>query len=413
VFQALREKAERGRRGGLGYRIYWNDGLRIDSPSERLRLKVNFLLNADGGYIRAGEDLDRSFPDLVGGHFELRRLRMLTSGRVARHMAFSVQFEFADDQFNIKDIWYSVEDIPFLGTVFVGHLKEPFSLEELTGSQSLTFMERSLPTRALAIGRNAGLMVQNSGLDGRLYWSGGVFLNIGDVKNESDLLDAFNQAAGYNLTARIAGIPWQSAGDDRLVHAGLSYRHLFRNAAGRNDRIRLSSRPESQLTAERLVDTGQFFADGGDSLDLELAMKSGPFSLQGELFQAFTEAAAERDPIFWGAYLYGSFFLTGESRSYDISRATFRGNEPARGLRPRNRGWGAWEVAFRYSYLDLESGRIRGGREENITAGLNIYLHRKVRLMFNYIRAMARARADPHIRREDADIFQTRFQVRF
>ena len=413
TFYILWEKAQKGKEGKLGFRYYWDDGFRIDSPGKKLKIKTNLLINVDAGTIDADKDLDEAFSDLEGSDIELRRLRLLVAGTVYDTMTFRAQFEFADDEFNIKDFWYGFNRVPYLGSLFIGHLKEPFSLEELTGSQSITFMERSLPTRAFAPGRNVGIKVRNTGFSERLHWAGGAFLNIGDVKNEDDLFDAFDEAVGYDLTARLAGIPWYSEEEDKLLHLGISYSHFFRDDDDSDARLRVSSRPESFLTDERLVDTGQFFVEKGDVTDFELAMKSGPFSLQGELFHAFTDADEEGDPHFWGLYLYGSFFLTGESRRYNIARATFTPEEPQHGFRPRKGNWGAWEVALRYSYIDLNDEGIKGGKERNITVGLNIYFHRKIRLMFNYVHARVEDRAEPMIHDDSANIFQTRFQITF
>jgi len=53
----------------------------------------------------------------------------------------------------------------------------------------------------------------------------------------------------------------------------------------------------------------------------------------------------------------------------------------------KNGGWGAWQVAARYSHLDLDDHNIRGGNEDNITLGVNWHWNPNVRVMLNYVMA--------------------------
>ena len=70
--------------------------------------------------------------------------------------------------------------------------------------------------------------------------------------------------------------------------------------------------------------------------------------------------------------------MTGESRDYKFDDGDFGRVNPIN-------TWGAVELALRYSTIDLNDGPVSGGEEENITFGLNWYVHPHARLMINYI----------------------------
>jgi phosphate-selective porin OprO/OprP len=91
--------------------------------------------------------------------------------------------------------------------------------------------------------------------------------------------------------------------------------------------------------------------------------------------------------------------------------ALFRGVVPKHNFHPLRGEWGAWELAFRYSYLDLNDEDIRGGEERNLTLGLNWYLKPNIRFQLNYINAKVEDRADPQVEDGRANIFQSRFQI--
>ncbi|MBW2113231.1 MAG: hypothetical protein JRH00_17770, partial [Deltaproteobacteria bacterium] len=374
----------------LRWHYYYKDGLRIDSREKSFQFRLNGRILGDG--TGADDLLDRDFTDFEGWHFNLRDLRLSMVLTLYQRVELKIASDFSHVR-DIKDEWIRLKKIPWIGTVTAGHMKEPFSLEELTSTRDLTFMERALPTEAFVPGRNFGVSQQTTLLNQRMTYAMGVFLNTGSYSNQGDAGEEISDANGWNITARVTGLPWYEDKGRRLLHLGLSYTHQFRNLG--DDGAELRTRPESRLTDVRLVDTGKFTTRGMDRINSELALVSGPFSLQGEHFQMFVDSDGTGDPSFWGLYLFGSWFLTGEHRNYQRSKGVFSRIRPQCDFHFSGKGWGALEAALRFSFIDLNGGAVRGGREYDLTAGLDWYLNKSIRLMFNYVWAKARDRETP------------------
>jgi phosphate-selective porin OprO/OprP len=372
----------------LGARTYFEDGIHFNSPKNRLKFKLNGKVDFDWGTIFADRELEEAFPDLEGRHADFRTLEAIISGWFGDLLEFRLSIDFANVR-QVKDNWVRFTSVPLLRHFKIGNVTEPFSLEELESSQFMTFMERSLPTYAFAPGRDIGLLTNNVVKDGRMTWSAGLFLNTGSLSTVGDTKDEISEATGWNLTARVTGLPWYEEEGRRLLHLGLGYSRQFRN----DQQGTAKSYPESRLVDEKLVDTGDFDTDGNDLVGAEAALVYGPLSLQGELTVKAVNGSG--NPVFWGFYGQGSWFLTGENRRYETQRAVFTRIKPKRAFPPWKHGWGAWELALRFSYIDLNDGDVRGGKERNVTAGLNWYLTEQYRVMFNYINARVTDRANP------------------
>ena len=240
----------------------------------------------------------------------------------------------------------------------------------------------------------------------------GFFLNTGSFSTVGDSFDRITEANGWNITTRLTGLPWYEDEGKKLLHVGLSYTHQFRDMGDAGAELR--TRPESRLTDTRLVDTGEFSTRGMDRINSELALVTGPFSLQGEIYHLFADADELGDPRVWGFYLYGSWFLTGEHRNYNREKGVFSRIRPNRDFHFSRGGWGALEVALRFSFVDLNGGAVRGGKEYDFTAGVNWYLNDRFRFMLNYVRARAEDRKQPPpVEDGTASIVQARFQVVF
>jgi phosphate-selective porin OprO and OprP len=211
------------------------------------------------------------------------------------------------------------------------------------------------------------------------------------------------------LVGRLTGLPLYELEPDhpesqRLLHLGLNGTVLY---AG-DTTVRYRTRPESHL-APYVVDTGEIAANAAYTFDVEAAWVHGPLCLQGEFLHSRVQSADGPERDFYGLYASASWFLTGESRPYDQNHGTFGRVAPRKNFNIREGGWGAWEVAGRFSYVDLNSGDISGGRMSVLMAGVNWYLHSQIKWRFNYGFGRVTERdPDGHL-----NIFQTRLEIDF
>ena len=370
--------------------LSWKDGISVLSSDGDFSLKIGGRIMAD----TVSWDTDSAVEAAIGEQTsasEFRRARLYMAGTIYGNVIFKAQYDFAGGDADFKDVYLGIKGIPGLGTVRVGHFKEPFSLEALTSSKYITFMERALPG-VFAPLRNTGLGFHSTALDNRLTMAAGVF-------HDSD---GFGDSGGdnVNFSARATGTPIKD--DGRLLHLGLSWT----SRDPEDDILRLRQRPEVHL-ADRFVDTGNLAAEGMDVLGLEAAAVLGPLSLQGEYMAASLDIAGGSDADLSGWYAYASWFVTGESRAYKDGKGVFSRVHPADNF-TTDGGSGALELAVRVSNLDLNDtgAGINGGELDDLTVGANWYLDPSTRVMLNWVNADIRGLGE-------ADAVQARFQVDF
>jgi len=395
--------------GATDLNAFWKSGLRLETNDGRFKLRVGGRIMTDAAWFDQDESLEVAIGDEEDGA-EFRRARIYLQGDVYNDVFYKLQFDFAgDDPVKFKDAYIGLKNIPYLGKLTIGHRKEPFGLEQLTSSKYITFLERSLPD-AFTPSRNLGAMVSNHALDKRLGWAAGLWKTVDDWPSHDDS----DEDQGWAVTGRVFGVPWYQEDGRKLLHLGLAYSH--RNPDGANYRVR--QRPEAHL-ANRYVNTDGWagfrirdaWADDVDLWGLESALVFGPFSLQGEYMLSDVDTKFADDVDLDGCYVQASYFLTGENRAYKLGSGVFDRVKPKRNfsLSGDNRGWGAWELALRYSSIDLDDGIIRGGQEDKWTLGCNWYLNPNTRVMLNYVMADI----DHDLYDGDLNIFETRFQIDF
>jgi phosphate-selective porin OprO/OprP len=392
------------------WQFKWDNGFKLDRNDGAFKLKFGGRLQSDWAVV----DLNERLESAIGGEghgTEFRRARRYFSGTLDDPVFIKAQYDFAntgDGDTELKDAYIGLKKLGPIDKVIVGHQKESFSLEALSSSKNIVFMERSL-ANAFSPGRNTGFAIHDTLADKRVLWQLGAF------KYSNDSGFGFDDDGNWNVTGRIVGVPLYEDGGAKVVHLGFAYSHQFRG--GSDFMVRYRQKPESHL-APYMASTGSTISTNDVNLiNPEVAVVFGPAAFQAEYIRSFAEGDdGMRDTTFWGTYAQLSYFLTGERRNYSLGKGSFGRVKPKANFNPAQGDWGGWELGVRYSYLDLNDEMVRGGKMWDITAGINWYLFPNTRISLNYVHSELenrRTSPDPDNLDGNADIVQARFQLDF
>jgi phosphate-selective porin OprO/OprP len=379
-------------------------------------------LQIDFGWFGQDTVNEQTVGPIPDGAF-FRRARVGWFGELYEKIEYRTEFDFAEPaRPRFLDNWVALRNLPIIRNAILGHYFEPFSLERYTPNRFITFTERSLADTFAPV-RNMGAMVYGNVLDERVAWAAGVFRS-----NSNDYGEDVSFRGGYAGTFHTTFLPWYEEIDEytrRLLHLGgsVSYR------TPGDDPVRFSTRPSARMRQQG-VGGIPVFVDTGDIDDvdyfwlygIEAAWVEGPFSVQAEVIQSTVIRHFDENPTFRGGYIYGSWFLTGESRSYSPTSILGRFREGIfQRMKPRSAvfqptqgggvtGIGAWEIAARWSFIDLNDAGIEGGYLYDLTYGLTWYLNEYTKSMFNYVQANLK---DPVQGSSTANLFVWRVQFEF
>jgi len=325
---------------------------------------------------------------------EVRRGRIFVKGTLNDDWFFKAQYELtASGAGSFKDLYMGYKGLGDATTLLIGQLLEYGSLEDTTSSKYITLMERALPVLAFVPAeRRIGVGIDTHGE--AWYVGAGIFGENSGVDEAQD--------DGVGASLRVTGAPILAT--KRALHLGAW--SAYRTPRGDGTR-RLRARPESHVSDTRLIDTGVISnVNAQVSYGLELAGVAGPLSLQAEYLGMLLDRDDHDDESYAGWYTTLSWILTGETRPYDAHSGSFGRLRP---VHPAGEGGvGAWELAARFSTLDLDDG-IPGGSEDNLTLGLNWYVNAHTRFMLNLIDASAKRAGEE----SDVTIIQLRAQLDF
>lgn len=341
-------------------------------------------LQYDAGWVESPNGVnDRG----LGFGNEVRRARIGAEGTIPGGFGYKLEVDFANNEVEITDAFLNYKVSKALA-VTLGQHNNFQSMEELTSSRFISFLERAAFTDAFNFERRIGLSA--TWTKGDVIAQGGVFTD--NIEDLADAQDAVGLGDENNAISA----------DSRLVYApklGKTQLHLGASAHWRDNgdtaafgpATRYRQRPFVHTSNSRFLATPNMRVSSETDYGVEAALIRGPLHAVAEAHWLNADTMTPGlSPTFFGGYAEIGYFLTGESRGYKSGRW-----DRTKVRRPvGDGGAGAFQINLRYDHLDLTDGGIVGGRQRGYEASLVWIAQDHVRFLLNY----------GHLRYEDAAI---------
>ena len=384
----------------------WNE-VRLQNtnhPSVRMGdwLRVDFRL-------RLMHDFRAFDPEFSGDEGEtsnLRQLRVGLQGYVTKDIEFEVEREIRNEIGELlglrtrptstlwRDVFVNYRRFRRF-QLRAGQFKIPFGADQLPSTARNEFAFRSLIGSYLAPGRDIGVMLHGKLFKQRLEYQAGVFKHDGRrIRQVDDSPSGDRTIAGRLMTAPFSWVkPPRLLGSLKDLELGAAFTQSHVPEGLRSPRGRTWYGTHNYFP--RVNVQGQRWRTGVD-----LDWTPGPFSLRAEVIQVSDERLGQSlrggdlsNLISRGWYLSGSWVLTGEDKDRNVTpRRDF-------GWAKGKFGFGAVEIAARgeqirfgsAEHIGLPSRSTRAANlvsasERAATFGVNWYLNRRVKVLFNGVR---------------------------
>lgn len=351
----------------------------------------------------------------------IRRARLGVEGTFYRIWDYKFEFDFSRGNGSvgsgITDAFVRLNHTDAL-SYKIGSFKEPFSLEEAASNRFLTFIERHMSVNSFVdnpntyktgIGANyavtrfqTGLAFQTEPIGAWSAASTSVNANGNQSRNNG------SGDTGWQGIGRVSGRPWMED-ETKFLHVGISAGHTAVNTQYRADGTMVGEGsngggggmsffafPGTNVDRSNILNTGNLSTgalndpnrreiSSYDRYGAEAWFVHGPFSAQAEFLRTNINGVGYDGEHLTGYYGFVSYFLTGESKAYHVRNGAANRIRPNRPFQWNGSGWGAFELAAGYDYIDMNSGVIRGGRADMVRFGFNWYPHSNVKFQANVI----------------------------
>ncbi|MBX3399398.1 MAG: hypothetical protein KF873_11690 [Gemmataceae bacterium] len=391
----------------------------VDSPKKYPTVELGGVLQLDTGWFSQDTRNRRQVGNARDGT-SFRTARLWGKGQLQENVGYMIEMDFgtlasgSPGRPNFQNAYVELQQLPTLGTLRLGRWKQPVSLETVSSIRFLPFIERA-SLFAFVPFRRTGLGFFDATPDERWTYAASVF-RAGD----DGYGDLATDAGGWATAARVTHLLWNENDGERLLHLGVS--HSYNDAV--NDTVRfarfgefaINQTPVYNLSTStpNQFDTGIIPTNNYNVLGAEFAWVNGPFSVQAETVVTVVDRIDGTNPVFYGWYLFGSWFATGEHRNYIPGMGAFDRVKPHRNfVTSRHHGIegpGAWEFLARVSQVDVNDGNVDGGQLTALTLGVNWHWNPNAKLQFNFIQNVRRV---PGLDRSEFQVYGFRMAYDF
>ena len=386
------------------------DGFSIGSADGDFQLRLRGVVQGDSRWFL--DDSAKNGTDT----FLIRKARPILEGTLFRDFDFRLMPDFGNDTTALFDAYLEWKYLPWL-KIRAGKFKPPVGLEQLQEDQNTLFAERAFPTD-LVPNRDIGVQLRGDLWDGVVQYQAGVFNGVADGVN-----GGVDNNDSKDFEGRLFLEPFKKTEIDSLQGLGFGMAGTIghQNGSLATPNVPTFKTPGQNTFTRYLSSTTLGSTVVADGQRVRVSPQGyyywGPFGLLGEYVYSDQEVqkGAATDHLRNTAWqVAGSVVLTGEKASY-------RGVTPRKSFDLKNGGWGALELAGRYSVLRIDPDAFptfislsSSAQEARAWAvGLNWYLNRNVKLVLDYEQTTFDGGAAGPTDRQTERVIFTRAQVAF
>lgn len=363
-------------------KAFYKDGFKLESGDKEFSLQVNGRVQADFRYFDDSSKNDT---------FDVRRAYLSASGTLFKYYDYKVEVDFGGGtSSSLKDAYINFKYFSD-AQIRMGQFYYPFSNEVTASDRFYVFLEPATIVAALAPGRDRGIAVHGDPKNGLIHYEAGIFNGSGENGTENN--------DDFDVAARVVLNPTRGSEGPFQAWVGASFGYGQEVGVNSNDiRLQPESKTGNTYFAAAIPTSRNY---DRSRIGAEATLLYGPAMLKGEFLRTTYDFEKKADVE--GYYVTASYFITGEQKTIKNGQATRQ--KVKKPFDPDKGQWGAWEVAARYSWFEVDdkffqsnglypgwtavSKTANANTGDAWTAGINWYPNNMTRVMVDWVHSEA------------------------